>query len=60
MGEKLRAARKAAGLSQVELAEKVGCTQKDVCRWETEEREPKASTLKKLADALGCSMDDLV
>ncbi len=60
MGEKLKAARKAAGLSQVELAEKVGCTQKDICRWETEEREPRARTLKKLAQALGCSMDDLV
>ena len=60
MGEKLKAARKAAGLSQVELAEKVGCTQKDICRWETEEREPRARTLKKLAQARGCSMDDLV
>ena len=60
MGEKLRAARQAAGLTQVELAEKVGCTQKDICRWETCVREPMASTLKKLAQALGCSMDDLV
>lgn len=60
MGEKLKEARKAANLSQVELAEKVGCTQKDICRWETCQREPRASTLKKLAQALGCSMDDLV
>lgn len=59
MGEKLRAARKAAGLSQVELAEIVGCHQKDIARWENG-REPKALTLKKLARALGCSMDDLV
>lgn len=60
MGEKLRAARKAAGLSQVELAQIVGCTQKDISRWENCEREPMASSLKKLAQALGCSMDDLV
>lgn len=59
MGEKLKAARKAANLSQVQLAEKVGCTQKDIARWEAG-REPKALTLKKLAQALGCSMDDLV
>ena len=59
MGEKLRAARKAAGLSQVELAKIVGCHQKDIARWEAG-REPKALTLKKLAQALGCSMDDLV
>lgn len=60
MGEKLKTARQAAGMTQAQLAAAVGCTQKDVCRWETEEREPKARTLKKLANALGCSMDDLV
>ena len=60
MSEKLKAAREAAGLTQVELAEKVGCKQKDISRWENGNREPVASTLKKLAQALGCSMDDLV
>lgn len=59
MGEKLRAARLAAGLTQAQLAERVGCYQKDVARWEAG-LEPKALTLKKLAQALGCSMDDLV
>lgn len=59
MGEKLRAARKAAGLTQVELAEKVGCMQKDISRWENG-RPMTAETLKKLANALGCGMDDLV
>lgn len=59
MGEKLKAARKAAGLTQVELAEKVGCKQKDISRWENG-RPTTAETLKKLAQALGCSMDDLV
>lgn len=59
MGEKLREARKAAGLTQAEMAVKVGCTQKDIARWEAG-REPKALTLKKLAQVLGCSMDDLV
>ena len=59
MGEKLRAARKAAGWTQEELAEQVGCLQKDIARWEAG-REPKALTLKKLALALGCKMEDLV
>lgn len=59
MGEKLRSARKAAKMSQVHLAILVGCHQKDIARWEAG-REPKALTLKKLAQALGCSMDDLV
>ena len=59
MGEKLKAARKAAGMTQAELAEKAGVLQKDVSRWENG-LEPRALTLKRLAQALGCSMDDLV
>lgn len=59
MGEKLKAARLAAGMTQAELAAATGCTQKDIARWEAG-REPRALTLKKLAQALGCSMDDLV
>jgi transcriptional regulator with XRE-family HTH domain len=59
MGEKLKAARKAAGLTQVELADRVGCKQKDISRWEAG-REPGALTVKKMAQVLGCSMDDLV
>ena len=60
MGEKLKAARKAAGLSQADLAEKVGCRQKDISRWESGLHEPGALTLKKMAQTLGCSMDELV
>ena len=60
MGEKLKAARLAAGLTQAQLAEKVGCQQRDISRWENGLREPVASTLKKLAEAIGCSMDVLV
>ena len=60
MGEKLKRARKAAGMSQADLAEKVGCRQKDISRWESGLHEPGALTLKKMAQVLGCSMDDLV
>ena len=60
MGEKLKAARIAAGLSQAQLAEAVGCLQKDISRYESGKHEPRALTLKKMAQALGCSMDDLV
>lgn len=59
MGEKLRAARLAAGMTQAQLAQAIGCHQKDIARWEAG-REPKALTLKKMAQALGCKMDDLV
>lgn len=59
MGEKLKAARMAAGLTQAQLAEKIGCSQHHICRWEAGQ-EPRALTLKNLAQALGCTMDDLV
>ena len=60
MGEKLKAARLAAGMTQVQLAEAVGCKQKDISRYESGLHEPGALTLKKMAQVLGCSMDDLV
>lgn len=60
MGEKLRSAREAAGLTQQQLAEKVGVQQRDISRWENCRREPGVLIVKKMAQALGCSMDDLV
>lgn len=60
MGEKLKAARKAAGMTQAQLAEAVCCHQKDISRWEAGTHEPGALTIKKIAQALRCSMDDLV
>ena len=60
MGEKLRAARQRAGMTQAQLAEAIGCKQKDVSRWEAGQIEPGVLTVKKMAQALGCSMDDLV
>lgn len=59
MGEKLREARQRAGMTQAQLAEAIGCKQKDVSRWEAG-REPSVLTVKKMAQALGCSMDALV
>lgn len=48
------------GLTQGQLAEMVGCYAKDVSRWETGERTPGTKSLKALAKALGCTMDDLM
>ena len=52
--------RLASGMTQGQLAEKIGCSQKDVSRWEHGARTPRAETLAKLADALGCRMEDLI
>lgn len=56
----ITAARMAAGLTQGQLAEKIGCTQKDVSRWERGVYSPRIDVLVKMADVLGCSLEDLV
>ena len=48
------------GITQGQLAEKVGCLSKDISRWENGVRKPGAAYLVKLSDALECSIDDLV
>lgn len=55
----LRARRKAAGLSQEELAAAVGCTYQAVGAWERGDVTPTAERLPEVARALGCSIDDL-
>lgn len=51
-GLALRAMRQRAGLSQRELAERMGSTQSAIARMEKGETEPKFCTLEKLAEAL--------
>ena len=45
---------KVGGLSVEDLAEKISCDKKSICRWENGEHEPKASTIRSLSLALGC------
>lgn len=59
-GNKLRLRRVMCGLSQKQLAEKVGCFQQVISRYEKFENRPNATMLKRLADALDCKMDDLI
>lgn len=49
----ITAARLAAGLTQAQLAARIGCTQKDVSRWEHGVRTPSAAYSMALAEALG-------
>jgi transcriptional regulator with XRE-family HTH domain len=59
-GLRLSAARKDAGLTQLELGERVGVTQRVVAYWERESVGLKADQLVSLADALGISVDVLL
>jgi DNA-binding transcriptional regulator YiaG len=53
--EELRAARKRAGHSQRQAAEKMGYDHKDISEWETGKRTPRNSTAKDIRDYIaGC------
>lgn len=56
---KIRAIRKAAGLTQTEFAERLGTTQSTVTRWE-KGSEPSAELLARIADYANTTMDRLL
>ena len=58
--ERLRALRKKAGYTQSGLAETIQLSIKTVQRWEQNERQPRMDELKKLAQALNVSEDELL
>lgn len=51
-GQRIKAARKKAGLTQKELGQRLGVSYQTVAQWENDLRNPKYETLKKIADAL--------
>lgn len=53
-------ARMAAGMTQAQLAEAIGCKQLTISRWERGEFSPNASALQRLSEALGCPVEDLL
>ena len=52
-GQRIRTARKQIGLTQKELAQRLGLSFQSVAQWENDLRNPKPETLQKIADALG-------
>lgn len=48
------------GLTQAQLAERIGCPQQTVTRWETGGNVPSGRYLIKIAAALGCEIKDLI
>lgn len=59
-GEKLRSARIALNLSQIELGEKAGITERSIYNYEQTGIYPKSAILKRLADALNVSVGYLM
>ena len=59
-GPVIRRLREARGLTQAELADKVGVSSKAVSKWETAKGLPDISLLQPLAGALGVSVIELM
>ncbi len=60
LGMMIAELRKENGMTQLELAEKMGVTDKAVSKWERELSCPDVNTLPKLAEIFGISVDELM
>ena len=57
--DNIKKARLDVGLTQIEVAEKLGVAQAQYARWENGGRNPKDETVKKLAEIFGVTFDKL-
>lgn len=60
LGATVAALRKERGMTQLELANQMGVTDKAVSKWERDLSFPDAASLPKLAETLGVSVDELM
>lgn len=56
----LKAIRKQVGLTQVQLAKKIGVSQPTIVAWEKGDSLPKVNHLLALSEALHCTTDELL
>lgn len=59
-GDKLRTIRKSMKMTQGELSARLGVSKQVISRYENSKREPNIRTAKKIADALGISLNAFV
>ncbi len=56
----LREKRLQAGMTQTKLAKAAGVPRRTLQNWERDISQAKVASLKRVADALGCKVDDLI
>lgn len=60
LGNNLYQARKKKGMSQEEVAEKLGVSRQTISKWETDETLPDIRQAKKLSVLYGLTLDELI
>ena len=60
LGKKIRAHRDELGLTQAELADKLGLTYSSVSQWESGRATPRTPILRQLADLFNTTVADLM
>ena len=58
-GQRIKAARKAVGMTQKELGDKLGLSFQSIAQWENDLRNPKMETLERIADALDVPLSEI-
>ncbi len=56
----IRDVRKSQGMTQECLAQKIGVGQNTISQWENGLRNPNLETIRKLAEILHCTTDDIL
>lgn len=60
LGQTLRAARRSRGLTQGQLAVRLGLTRQAISKWEQGQSQPDLGNLRQLAEMYGCTVDELL
>ena len=60
IAERIRKARKEAGLTQKQLGDRMGVSDASITQYESGKRNPKVETLQRIAKALGVGVDVLL
>ena len=60
LGAMIASLRKKNGMTQLELAERMGVTDKAVSKWERDLSYPDINTIPRLAEVFGISVDELM
>ena len=59
-GDEIKAVRKKAGITQIELAERLGASKGTVAMWELNQRSPSLKMLRKICVVLGTTPDSIL